>query len=98
MSCRMSNRVVSLLNLSQAAYPVYILHMIFLYLGSMFIFKLNVAVELQYVLTLLFTFVGCFGTYEIIKKVNVLRLLFGLKMRDESRKNYAYKMDQPVTP
>lgn len=66
--------------LSQAAYPVYILHMIFLYLGSMFIFQWDIAVQLQFVLVLLFTIIGCFASYEIIRRVNVLRLLFGLKM------------------
>jgi glucan biosynthesis protein C len=66
--------------LSQAAYPVYILHMIFLFLGSLLIFKLDIALPLQYVLTVLFTLVGCFGAYEIIRRVNALRFLFGLKV------------------
>jgi hypothetical protein len=65
--------------LSQAAYPVYILHMIFLYLGSTLIFKLDIAVQLQFVLVLLFTIAGCFGTYEIVKRIKGVRALFGLK-------------------
>ncbi len=65
--------------LSQAAYPVYILHMIFLFLGSYFIFKMEIAVQLQFVLVLLFTIAGCFGTYEVIRRVKGLRSLFGLK-------------------
>ncbi|MFZ2905458.1 MAG: acyltransferase family protein [Cyclobacteriaceae bacterium] len=65
--------------LSAAAYPVYIVHMIFLYLGSMLIFPLPIAVELQFVLTLLFTVAGCVGAYEIIRRVNFLRPLFGLR-------------------
>jgi peptidoglycan/LPS O-acetylase OafA/YrhL len=69
----------SLEYLSQAAYPVYILHMVFLYLGSMIVFPLNIPVPLQFVLVLLFTTAGCFGVYEIIRRVNVLRVLFGLK-------------------
>lgn len=70
--------------LSRAAYPVYILHMIFLFLGSLLIFKLNIPVQLQYVLTLLFTFVGCFGAYEIIRRVNFLRPLVGLGAQIET--------------
>jgi glucan biosynthesis protein C len=66
--------------LSQAAYPVYILHMIFLYLGSLLIFPLNIAVPVQFVLVLLFTGVGCFLAYELIRRVKFLRPLFGLKM------------------
>lgn len=68
--------------LSQAAYPVYILHMIFLYLGSLLIFKLNIAVPIQFILVLCFTALGCFLTYEfLIRRVNVIRPLFGLKMK-----------------
>jgi glucans biosynthesis protein C len=66
--------------LSQAAYPVYILHMIFLYLGSLLIFPLDIEVQLQFILVLLFTFTGCFLTYEfIIRRINIIRPLFGLK-------------------
>jgi len=66
--------------LSQAAYPVYIIHMIFLFLGSMLIFPLELDVRLQFILVLLFTFVGCFTVYElIIRRINLVRPLFGLK-------------------
>jgi glucans biosynthesis protein C len=66
--------------LSQAAYPVYILHMIFLYLGSMLIFPLNIATPMQFMLVLLFTVASCFISFEIIRRVRYLRPLFGLKM------------------
>ena len=66
--------------LSQAAYPVYILHMIFLSLGSLLIFSLEIAVQLQFILVLLFTGSGCFIVYEfIIRRVSFIRPLFGLK-------------------
>lgn len=64
--------------LSQAAYPVYILHMIFLSLGSILIFPLTIAVQIKFVLVLVFTFVGCFGTFEIVRRIGFLRPLFGL--------------------
>lgn len=68
--------------LSQAAYPVYILHMIFLFLGSLLIFPLDIPVPLQYVSVLLFTSAGCFAMYEfVLRRVNILRPLFGLKRR-----------------
>jgi glucan biosynthesis protein C len=66
--------------LSQAAYPVYILHMIFLYLGSLLIFRLNIALPIQFVFVLVFTLAGCFLTFELIRRVKYLRPLFGLKM------------------
>ena len=65
--------------LSKAAYPVYILHMIFLYLGSLVIFPLPIPVPAQYLLLLLFTLAGCLGTYEwVIRRTRILRPLFGL--------------------
>lgn len=65
--------------LSKAAYPVYILHMIFLYLGSYFIFKTDMNVQVKFLLVLLITTAGCFGAYEIIRRIKWLRPLFGLK-------------------
>lgn len=66
--------------LSQAAYPVYILHMICLYFGAMFIFPLDIAVPIQFGLVFSFTLVGCFALYElVIRRVRFLRPLFGLK-------------------
>lgn len=66
--------------LSEAAYPVYILHMVFLYTASWLIFPLDVGVPLQFIMVLLFTGAGCFATYElVIRRVNIVRPLFGLK-------------------
>ena len=65
--------------LSEAAYPVYILHMIFLYLGAFLFFDLNINAPLQFVLLVLFTLASCMITYEAIRRVKWLRPLFGLK-------------------
>jgi glucan biosynthesis protein C len=70
--------------LSQAAYPVYILHMLFLYLGSMLIFPLALDVRIQFVLVVLFTIIGCFASYELIRKLKWIRPLLGLKMETQS--------------
>lgn len=67
--------------LSQAAYPVYILHMIFLYLGSIWIFRLNMDIRVQFILVLLITIGGCFATYEVIRRLKWIRPLFGLKAK-----------------
>mgnify|MGYP002777221587 CR=1 FL=1 len=66
--------------LSPAAYPVYILHMFFLYLGSAVVFPLTLPVQLQFVLVLLFTLIGCLIAYELIKRIAWLRVLFGMKL------------------
>ncbi len=67
--------------LSQAAYPVYIVHMVFLYLGSLLLFDLPLGAPLQFLLVLLFTIAGCFGSFEVIRRVGFLRPLFGMKVR-----------------
>lgn len=78
---RYLNRPSSALSyLSKAAYPVYIVHMMCLYLASMVVFPLPIAVPLQFTLVLLLTVVGCFALYELlIKRVRFLRVLFGLR-------------------
>jgi len=66
--------------LSQAAYPVYILHMFFLYLGSYLIVPLGIPTHLKLAVVTTFTLAGCFVFYElIIKRIRYLRPLFGLK-------------------
>lgn len=66
--------------LSQSVYPVYILHMIFLYLAAYFILPLKLPIELSFVLIVLSTFAGCYVTYELlIRRINIIRPLFGVK-------------------
>lgn len=65
--------------LSKAAYPIYILHMIFLYLGSSLIFQTELDVRLQFLLVLLITLGGCLAVYEIVRRIKWIRPLFGLK-------------------
>jgi glucans biosynthesis protein C len=79
--------------LSEAAYPIYILHMIFLFLGSMVIFPLAISVYLKFIAVLVFTFVGCFATYELIRRINFIRPLFGLKRN----LSLTVHQDSPVT-
>jgi glucans biosynthesis protein C len=68
--------------LSEAAYPVYIIHMIFLFLASLLIFPLDIDVHLKFILVLVLTFTGCFVFYEfIIRRVKIIRPLFGLKSK-----------------
>lgn len=85
------NRPSKALNyLSQAAYPIYIIHMVFLYLGSLWFFPLELAPALKFILTSLFTALGCFLTYEfVIRRVNVIRPLFGLKVME-------HKIEKPL--
>lgn len=66
--------------LSQAAYPIYILHMVFMFWGSVLIVPLEIPVLAKFLLVVVFTSVGCFALYElVIKRTAFLRPLFGLK-------------------
>ena len=75
----LNNPSKSLVYLSQAVYPVYILHMMFLYLGAYLILPLNMSVEINIILVISFSFAGSFITYELIRRISLLRPLFGLK-------------------
>ncbi len=71
--------------LSEAAYPIYIIHMAFLYLGSSILFTLELSAAVKFALLNIIVYVGCFVTYEfLIRRVGILRPLFGLK----SKKKY----------
>ena len=73
--------------LSQAAYPVYIIHMIFIYLGCYILFPMSTNSTITFVLVNLSTFVGSMITYElIIRRVRFLRPLFGLKKRNHANR------------
>lgn len=72
--------------LSHAAYPIYIIHMIFQYAGSRLIFPLDINVQLKFVLLLIFTYAGCFLSYEfLIRRVKFIRPLFGLKINEDNK-------------
>ena len=66
--------------LSKAAYPVYILHMFFLYLSCYFILPMALPSGLEFGLIILGTFSGCFLVYEfILRRIPFIGVLFGLK-------------------
>lgn len=66
--------------LSQAAYPIYIIHMFALYAGSMIILPLEIPVIVKFISIIVFTGAICFLIYEfMIRRIGILRPLFGLK-------------------
>jgi len=68
--------------LSQAAYPVYIIHMVALYAGAMIFLPLEISPFLQFFAITAFTFTFCYFVYElIIRRVALLRPLFGIKWK-----------------
>lgn len=66
--------------LSQAAYPVYIIHMFALYAGALIVLPLEMPPIVKFMLITTFTFVVCYIIYElVIRRIGILRPLFGLK-------------------
>jgi len=77
----LNHRSKTLAYLSQGAYPIYIIHMIFLYLGSFLIMPLGISSALKFILIVLFTGAGCFAMYDlVIRRIRFIRPLFGLKL------------------
>lgn len=78
--------------LSKAAYPVYIIHMIVLFLAAKFILPLHLPALLAFLLITLITFVGCYIFYEfVISKISLLRPLFGLNRKADAKKTMIIK-------
>nr|WP_297788804.1 acyltransferase family protein [uncultured Allomuricauda sp.] len=72
--------------LSQAAYPVYIIHMFVMYLGALLILPMEIHPLWQLLGVIVFTFAVCYLLYEfLIRRIWFLRPLFGLKGNKESR-------------
>lgn len=68
--------------LSESVYPIYIIHMIFLYLGATLILPLEISLGLKFAAIILFTFAGCFITFELLlKRIWFIRPLFGMKSK-----------------
>jgi peptidoglycan/LPS O-acetylase OafA/YrhL len=84
--------------LSKAAYPVYIIHMIFLYLASYVIMPLEISNTVQFILVVSLTGIGCFGFYDfVIRRVWFLRPLFGLKVEERNRKMFTELKGKSIT-
>tara|TARA_B100000809_G_scaffold266187_1_gene327743 strand:- start:3476 stop:4582 length:1107 start_codon:yes stop_codon:yes gene_type:complete len=74
--------------LSQAAYPVYIIHMFVLYAGALFILPLNMSPIFQFIAITSFTIVLCYILYEfVIRRFDFLKPLFGLKWKFNNSEN-----------
>lgn len=89
--------------LSQAAYPVYIIHMFVLYAGALIILPLKISPMMKFIVITTFTFLTSMIIYEfLIRRIVILRPLFGLKWQfhnaEKLRKDIPFthrQIDQP---
>ena len=84
-----TNRVLTYAR--EAAYPFYILHLPIDTIVGLFVIRLEASIAVKFLLINVITIVLTLGVYEIIKRVNVLRFLFGMKA-----KPVAVPIGQPV--
>ncbi len=65
--------------LSEAAYPFYILHMPLTTLAGYYVIRLDSSVALKYSLTIFLAMLATFLCYGIVRRIRILRFLFGMK-------------------
>ncbi|OLS28854.1 MAG: Glucans biosynthesis protein C [Candidatus Heimdallarchaeota archaeon LC_2] len=65
--------------LNQAVYPFYIVHMSFVFLGLFIIRDLGIPDFLIFIIVTIFTFLGCWGVFELVKRKKWTRSFFGIK-------------------
>lgn len=74
--------------LSQAAYPIYIIHMFLLYAATSIILPLELHIIFKLISIILLTFLGCYIIYEfLIRRSSFLKPLFGLKWNAKNKLN-----------
>ncbi|UTP39191.1 acyltransferase family protein [Phenylobacterium sp. LH3H17] len=65
--------------LTLGVFPFYIVHQTFIVVAGHYLAQLGMNQALEAAILIAGTFAACFATYEIVRRVNVLRPLFGLK-------------------
>ena len=80
--------------LSEAAYPVYIVHWLFMHLASMWLFPLDIPVFLKFIGMVAVTFAGSLGFYHfVLRNINFIRPLFGLKLKQRIKPEMATSVE-----
>lgn len=89
----------SLSYLSQAAYPVYIVHMAVLYAVAALVLPLAIPTPAKFIAISGFTFAGCFLLYEgLLRRVGFLQPLFGMKRQARKEKIRIKNQQKPSLP
>lgn len=65
--------------LSKSSFCIYVFHQVWIVIMAYFVFKFIDNFILQILIILLSSIVFTYGTYEIVKRINILRFLFGIK-------------------
>ena len=71
--------------LTDAVFTLYIMHQTIIVVAAHHLAQLGLPLEVEVPLLIAITFAGCFGTYELVKRVGFLRPWFGLKSLPKQR-------------
>ena len=66
---------------TEAVLPFYMLHQPVILLIALWVIKIQIPVIVKYLMIAVLSFIGIMVPYEVIRRVNVLRFLFGMKIR-----------------
>ena len=73
-----------LMSLNESILPVYLLHQTFIVMAGYYIVQLDIGIIPKYLIILFIISLMIYITYKIIKSVNGLRFLFGMKKKPEN--------------
>lgn len=76
-----NSRLLSYCN--QAVYPFYILHQTVMMIFAYYVINLEASISLKFVGLSIVTFSGCWILFELIRRNNVSRFLFGMKPKEK---------------
>lgn len=76
-SLKANNNVLKYL--SSASYPFYIFHLLLNTIVGFYIIKLPFGAEIKYSIIVVLTILSTFLVYELVKRISVIRFLFGIK-------------------
>ncbi len=71
--------------LAESSYPVYILHQTVIVIIGFYVIRMATPGAVQWVVLLVAAVAGTFALYEIVRRVGVLRFLFGMRPRRRAR-------------
>jgi len=75
--------------LNDLVLPFYIIHQTIIVMVDYYIIQLNISVILKYLIVLAIAFGLTLGLVLIIRKINILRLLFGMRLKKNQNPNQA---------
>ncbi|MFC1904582.1 hypothetical protein ACFLXT_02325 [Chloroflexota bacterium] len=70
---------------SEAVLPYYILHQTIIIIIGFFVIQWSMGIAPKYIIVVLSSFVGIMAIYDLlVRRINVLRFLFGMRLRRKS--------------